>query len=122
MAIREIGAGQRRRIVITGMGVITAPSQRLDQFWNCIRHGISGGKAMTRFPAGAAPTRPRASLRRGRSRPSADLAPIRQLRCAPSKLGGDHIDVRGREHDPRRVPPARADHQHRSGWPYTRQN
>jgi len=56
MALREIRAPQRRRIVITGMGVITAPAQRLDKFWNCIRHGISGGKAMTRFPAGTAPT------------------------------------------------------------------
>jgi len=55
MASREIGE-RSRRIVITGMGVITAPAQRIDQFWNCIRHGLSGGKPMTRFPAGAAPT------------------------------------------------------------------
>jgi 3-oxoacyl-[acyl-carrier-protein] synthase II len=56
MARREIGEPQRRRIVITGMGVITAPAQKLDKFWNCIRHGISGGTQMTRFEAGAAPT------------------------------------------------------------------
>lgn len=47
----------RRRVVITGMGVITAPAQNLAQFWNCIRLGISGGKEMTRFAAGDAPTR-----------------------------------------------------------------
>ena len=56
MAGRAISDPQRRRIVITGMGVITAPAQRLDKFWDCIRHGISGGKLMTRFPAGASPT------------------------------------------------------------------
>src|SRR3954453_20958095 len=56
MALREIGDPHRRRIVVTGMGVITAPAQKLDQFWNCIRHGISGGTRMTRFPAGGAPT------------------------------------------------------------------
>jgi 3-oxoacyl-[acyl-carrier-protein] synthase II len=56
MAHREISDPHRRRIVITGMGVITAPAQRLDSFWNCIRQGISGGKQMTRFPAGASPT------------------------------------------------------------------
>ena len=56
MAFREIGDHNRRRIVITGMGVITAPAQRLDQFWSCVRHGISGGTKMTRFPPGGAPT------------------------------------------------------------------
>ncbi|MEI9895671.1 MAG: beta-ketoacyl-[acyl-carrier-protein] synthase family protein [Chthoniobacter sp.] len=38
------------------MGVVTSVAQRLDKFWNCVRHGISGGKLMTRFPAGASPT------------------------------------------------------------------
>jgi 3-oxoacyl-[acyl-carrier-protein] synthase II len=57
MALRDLGAQQRRRIVITGMGVISAPAQRLDQFWNCVRHGISGGKKLTRFDALDAPTR-----------------------------------------------------------------
>jgi len=56
MATREIGDSHRRRIVITGMGVITAPAQRLRPFWDSIRHGISGGKPMTRFAVGDAPT------------------------------------------------------------------
>ncbi len=56
MALREIGEHHRRRVAITGIGVITAPAQKLDKFWDCIRHGISGGGRMTRFPAGAAPT------------------------------------------------------------------
>lgn len=56
MASREVNDPHRRRIVITGMGVITAPAQKLDKFWDCIRHGISGGKKMTRFPPGGAPT------------------------------------------------------------------
>lgn len=56
MAQREISDPSRRRIVITGMGVVTSVAQRLDKFWNCVRHGISGGKLMTRFPAGSSPT------------------------------------------------------------------
>ncbi len=56
MAVREIDASTRRRIVITGMGVVTAPAQRLDKFWSCIRGGISGATRMTRFPPGGAPT------------------------------------------------------------------
>lgn len=57
MARREVSDPERRRIVITGMGVISAPAQSLDKFWNCVRLGISGGKLMTRFPPGDAPTR-----------------------------------------------------------------
>jgi 3-oxoacyl-[acyl-carrier-protein] synthase II len=56
MAQREITEPNRRRIVITGMGVITAAALELDKFWNCVRLGISGGKVMTRFPAGSSPT------------------------------------------------------------------
>jgi len=56
MAQRDLSDPYRRRIVITGMGVITAASLELDKFWNCVRHGISGGKIMTRFPAGTSPT------------------------------------------------------------------
>lgn len=56
MAARALSDYHRRRIVITGMGVITAPAQKLGQFWECIRHGISGGTNMTRFPVGNAPT------------------------------------------------------------------
>ena len=46
----------RRRVVITGMGIVTAPAQSLDRFWTCIRDGISGATKMTRFPVGNAPT------------------------------------------------------------------
>lgn len=56
MARREIGSSHPRRVVITGMGVISAPAQNLARFWECIRQGISGGTTMTRFPAGSAPT------------------------------------------------------------------
>ena len=47
---------QRRRVVITGMGVVTAPAHDLAKFWECVRNGVSGGKIMTRFPVGDAPT------------------------------------------------------------------
>ena len=46
-----------RRVVITGMGVITSVGQALDQFWNSIHRGISGGKVLTRFDPRDAPTR-----------------------------------------------------------------
>ena len=46
----------RRRVVITGMGVVTAPAQSLGKFWTCIRDGISAATKMTRFPIGNAPT------------------------------------------------------------------
>lgn len=56
MARLELNDPHRRRIVITGMGVITAPAQNLDKLWHCLCNGISGGKLMTRFPVGNAPT------------------------------------------------------------------
>ena len=46
----------RRRVVITGMGVIAAPAQSLDRLWTCIRDGTSAAAKMTRFPIGNAPT------------------------------------------------------------------
>ncbi len=46
----------RRRVVITGMGVVTAPGQTLGKFWTSIREGISAATKMTRFPVGNAPT------------------------------------------------------------------
>lgn len=46
----------QRRVVITGMGAITAPAQSLDGLWEALRKGNSGGKVMTRFPVGNAPT------------------------------------------------------------------
>ena len=46
----------RRRVVITGMGVIAANGRTLPEFWHSIRHGISAGRTMTRFDPGAAPT------------------------------------------------------------------
>ncbi|MEZ0255700.1 MAG: beta-ketoacyl synthase, partial [Chthoniobacter sp.] len=57
MARHEISDPRQRRVVITGMGVITAAAQRLNEFWSCVRNGISGGKPLTRFDAGDAPTR-----------------------------------------------------------------
>jgi 3-oxoacyl-[acyl-carrier-protein] synthase II len=56
MASRKLGEAHERRIVITGMGVITAAALDLKHFWHCVRSGISGAKPMTRFPAGVAPT------------------------------------------------------------------
>jgi len=46
----------QRRIVITGMGVVTAAALDLDKLWRAVRGGISAGRQMTRFPHGNAPS------------------------------------------------------------------
>jgi 3-oxoacyl-[acyl-carrier-protein] synthase II len=56
MARHELSDPYRRRIVITGMGVISAAALEVDALWNSVKNGISGGKMMTRFPAGTSPT------------------------------------------------------------------
>ncbi|HYR57771.1 MAG TPA: beta-ketoacyl-[acyl-carrier-protein] synthase family protein, partial [Chthoniobacteraceae bacterium] len=56
MAVHEVNESSRRRIVITGMGVITAPAQQLDKLWQCVRDGKSAATEMTRFPVGNAPS------------------------------------------------------------------
>lgn len=56
MARREIRDPYRRRIVITGMGAITAPALTLENLWRCVRQGVSAATTMTRFPVGNAPT------------------------------------------------------------------
>lgn len=57
MAFDEItGPFSRRRVVITGMGVLAANGRTLPDFWHSTRNGISAGRTMTRFNPGAAPT------------------------------------------------------------------
>jgi len=46
----------RRRVVITGMGVIAANGRDLTTFWQSIRDGVSAAKAMTRFDTTSSPT------------------------------------------------------------------
>ena len=45
-----------RRVVITGMGTVTAAGQSLTDLWSNVRHGVCKATAMTRFPIGNAPT------------------------------------------------------------------
>ena len=47
----------RRRVVITGMGVIAPNGQDLGKFWESIRTGKSAAAPLTRFPLGDAPVR-----------------------------------------------------------------
>jgi 3-oxoacyl-[acyl-carrier-protein] synthase II len=47
---------ERRRAVITGMGVIAANGCDLKTFWKTIREGTSAGRTMDRFDPGASPT------------------------------------------------------------------
>jgi 3-oxoacyl-[acyl-carrier-protein] synthase II len=46
-----------RRVVITGLGVITACGQDIETFWNNVCHGNSGATQVTRFDTSKVPTR-----------------------------------------------------------------
>ncbi len=48
---------QRRRVVITGMGVVAANGCDLGTFWKSIREGKSAGRRLTRFDSGTSPTK-----------------------------------------------------------------
>jgi 3-oxoacyl-[acyl-carrier-protein] synthase II len=47
----------RRRVVITGLGVIAPNGNNLGDFWRTIRDGRSAAARLTRFPANDAPVR-----------------------------------------------------------------
>jgi 3-oxoacyl-[acyl-carrier-protein] synthase II len=47
----------RRRVVITGLGVVAPNGSDLSVFWETIRTGKSAAGPLTRFPAGDAPVR-----------------------------------------------------------------
>ena len=47
--------GGRRRVVITGLGVVAPNGSKLDDFWDSIRTGKGAAGPLTRFPAGNAP-------------------------------------------------------------------
>lgn len=50
------GDPPQRRVVITGMGVVTAAGLSLQSFWDNVRLGISGAGPLTRFDAKNSPT------------------------------------------------------------------
>jgi len=54
---------QKRRVVITGMGLITAIGQNLDEFWNNLITGQSGIDNIDAFDASSFPTRIAAQVR-----------------------------------------------------------
>lgn len=45
-----------RRVVVTGIGVVTAVGHKLDEFWNAVVEGRSGAGPLTRFQVGELPT------------------------------------------------------------------
>lgn len=47
----------RRRVVVTGMGVISAAGSKIDDFWQSLVEGKSGVKPIDRFDAAEFPTR-----------------------------------------------------------------
>jgi 3-oxoacyl-[acyl-carrier-protein] synthase II len=48
---------KRRRVVVTGMGVLTPIGNSLEAFWNALLEGKSGAGPVTRFDASEYPTR-----------------------------------------------------------------
>lgn len=49
--------GQRRRVVVTGMGVVSPNGIGVEAFWNATREGVSGIGPITRFDASEFPVR-----------------------------------------------------------------
>ncbi|GAW30843.1 beta-ketoacyl-ACP synthase II [Carboxydocella sp. JDF658] len=47
----------KKRVVITGLGIIAPNGLGKEEFWTNIKNGVSGIKAVTRFDASALPTR-----------------------------------------------------------------
>ncbi len=56
-------SNDRRRVVITGMGVITPVGNDLTTFWNAIREGRSAAGPLTRFNSADSPSRLAAEIR-----------------------------------------------------------
>ncbi len=57
-----IALGPRRRVVITGMGVIAPNGQNLATFWDSILEGRSAAAPLTRFDASSFPSRTAAEV------------------------------------------------------------
>ncbi len=51
----ESGSMEKRRVVITGMGVVAPNGIGIDNFWNSLVHGRSGVRKITRFDASSYP-------------------------------------------------------------------
>ncbi|MGL4944169.1 MAG: beta-ketoacyl-ACP synthase II [Thermoguttaceae bacterium] len=55
--------GNRRRVVVTGMGAITAVGVGVEKFWESIRGGVCGVDTITRFDASTVPCRVAAEVK-----------------------------------------------------------
>lgn len=67
------------RVVVTGMGVIAANGETLEQFWKSIHDGESAGCPMTRFNPGSAPTLVAAQIQDFKASRYMDLKSARRL-------------------------------------------
>ena len=72
-------AFQSRRVVITGMGVITAAGLNLENFWENVTHGISGATTVTRFDITAVPNKIAAEIQGFDPAQYADFKTTRRL-------------------------------------------
>ena len=57
------GNEQRRRVVVTGLGLVTPLGTGVEKNWDALIHGRSGVATITRFDASAFPTRIAAEVR-----------------------------------------------------------
>ena len=53
----------RRRVVITGLGAVTAAGIGVKRFWHALREGISGIDTITRFDPGPYPCKVAAEVK-----------------------------------------------------------
>src|SRR5262249_28509995 len=52
-----VGRAGMRRVVVTGMGVVSPIGVGVEAFWDSLRGGVGGGGPVSRFDASALPTR-----------------------------------------------------------------
>ena len=99
----------KRRVVITGMGVIAPNGQDLDTFWTTIRNGVSAAGPVTRFDVSEVPTKIAAEIKDFDFKQYSDLRKFRRfelsiqyaLAAADQALRDAKLDLR--EIDPDRA-------------------
>jgi len=53
----------KRRVVVTGLGVVSALGTEIDEFWNAIKEGKCGITMVTKFDASNMPTKVAAEIK-----------------------------------------------------------
>ena len=71
--------GNERRVVITGMGVVSPVGNNLDDFWSAIVKGTSGIATITKFDAGDYKTRIAGEVKNFNPEPTIDAREARRM-------------------------------------------